>query len=114
MTSRKCKKCGDDLYVNHDLGLMECVSGRHIEPIKLNRPQYWNKCPKCGQKGVNGAQEEPLTQVVKKVDNGKGGKVRVPVVQQINDKEFQLVFNEKTPKPITCRACGSTFIKKAR
>jgi len=35
MTSRTCIKCGDALNLNAKLDLMECVSGKHIEPVNL-------------------------------------------------------------------------------
>jgi len=59
MTSRICIKCGDGLEVNGKLGLMECISGRHVEPINLIRPQWWNMCPACGQVGLNDVNQEP-------------------------------------------------------
>lgn len=100
--TRKCQKCGEDLVVNSKLGLMECVSGKHIEPINLNRPQWWNQCPKCKQMGINDADCEPRIQ--KKL-NGK------PVFHKVGDKDFAVVFEEKTPKPIVCKACGEEFTK---
>jgi hypothetical protein len=95
--TRKCQKCNDTLIVNEKLGLMECVSGKHIEPINTVRPQWWNKCTKCGQIGLNDINQERFTQ---RFENGK------PVFDGT-----KIVFDEKNPDPITCRSCGNTFKK---
>ncbi len=92
-SKRSCYKCGDKLQVNEELGYMECVSGRHIEPINTIRPQWWNECPKseggCGNKGLNGARQEP----------------------RVQDRKT-LVLVEKVAEPIICKACGYTFTKR--
>ncbi len=102
MTLRKCIKCGDSLTVNEKLGLMECVGGRHIEPINTVRAQWWNQCPnkKCGQMGVNDADGEAILQAF----NNK----KKPIL-----KGKAIVFNiNSNQKPIQCKACGLSFTKK--
>ena len=117
MTNRKCIKCGDNLVTNEKLGLMECVSGRHIEPINLIRAQWWNQCPKCGQIGLNDADSEHAHQSFELVEeevNGKMQKVKKPITKKIGDKGFMIVFEENQAQlPVVCRACGNTFIKKS-
>ena len=106
MTDRKCKKCGDGLVVNEKLGLMECISGRHMEPINTLRAQWWNQCPKCKQKGVNDSDAEHLLQAYE--TNTDGSISNRPVII-----ENAIIFNEnKSQKSITCKACGYTFTKK--
>ena len=116
MTNRKCGKCGDSLTLNEKLGLMECVSGKHIEPINLVRPQWWNQCPKCKQMGLNDADGEYQLQkfeLVKEVVNGKTITVKKPVTKQVGDKKFMIVMEKNEAQiPITCKACGWTFTKK--
>jgi len=96
--TRFCLKCNETLLVNERLGLMECVSGKHVEPINTIRPQWWNNCPKCGQIGLNEISQERFTQ--KFDDEGK------PVF--INGK---IIFDEKNPDPIICKACKHSFTK---
>ena len=91
-------KCGQDLVANTKLGIMECVSGLHIEAINLNLPQWWYQCPNCSVMGTNYESQERFTQ--KFDENNK------PVF--LNQS---IVFEEKTPDPITCKACGFTFNK---
>lgn len=106
MTSRTCIKCGDELNLNSKLDLMECVSGKHIEPVNLIRPQWWNMCPKCGQLGTNDKDGEALFQVLKKDKN--------PVLKKVGDKKYQLVFERNLNQvPVTCKACGNSFTKKS-
>ena len=81
---------------------MECLSGLHIEPINLNRPQWWNQCPKCGNMGLNEATQERYTQ---RFDDSNQ-----PLLMETK-KGKSIVFAEKTPEPITCRACGFIFSK---
>lgn len=102
MTDRKCHKCGDSLVPNERLGIMECVSGRHIEPINTVRAQWWNQCSKCGQMGLNEANQEARLQ---KFKNGK------PVSVKVGDKKKMTLFEEQTAEPITCKACGHIFTK---
>jgi hypothetical protein len=108
--TRPCFKCGEDLVVNGKLGLMECVSGKHIEPINLNRPQWWNECPKCKQKGLNDADQEARLQKLEIVEID-GQKVKKPVFTKIGEKDAIVVFEEQAAKPITCKACGNIFTK---
>lgn len=96
--TRICRKCNDKLVVNERLGLMECVSGKHVEPINLVRPQWWNNCTKCGQIGLNEASQERYTQAFK--EDG------TPIFN-----EGSITFNQKNPEPITCKACGNVFSK---
>ena len=86
------------MVVNERLGLMECVSGKHVEPINLVRPQWWTNCPKCGQIGLNDINQERFTQ--KFNDNG------TPVFNH-----GSITFQEKNPEPITCRACNYSYTK---
>lgn len=104
MTSRTCIKCGDKLSLNEKLNLMECVSGKHIEPVNLIRSQWWNQCPKCGQMGTNDIDGEAILQKFK--DNQ-------PVFIK-TDKGLSIVFeSNENQKSVTCRACGNQFIKKS-
>lgn len=104
MTNRTCDKCGDSLSLNEKLGLMECVSGRHVEPINLTRPQWWNHCPKCKQIGLNDKDQEAIHQKFK--DNQ-------PVFVKTK-KGISIVFERnENQKPIKCRACGNEFTKSA-
>jgi len=117
MTNRTCTKCGDTLTLNEKLNLMECVSGRHIEPVNLIRPQWWNKCPKCGQMGTNDADGEKILQkfeiVEEKVD-GKPVNVKKAVTKKVGKKQNMIVFEENQAQiPIVCRACGHIFTKKS-
>ena len=117
MTNRKCQKCNDSLILNEKLNLMECASGRHVEPVNLIRPQWWNHCPKCKQIGTNDIDGEAILQVfeiVKEEVNGELQDVRKPVFKKVGEKKFMVVF-EKNPAqaPITCRACGHEFMKSA-
>lgn len=117
MTERKCLKCGDSLSLNEKLNLMECVSGRHIEPVNLIRAQWWNKCPKCGQMGTNDADGEKALQafeiVEEKVD-GKMKQVKKPIMKRVGNKKFMIVFEVNEAQiPVTCKACGHTFTKKS-
>ena len=96
--TRKCQKCGETLVVNEKLALMECVSGKHVEPINTVRPQWWFNCTKCGQIGTNEISQERWTQ--KFNDDG------TPTI--INNS---IVMQEKNPDSITCRACNHTFTK---
>lgn len=105
MTNRLCKKCGDSLVPNAKLGLMECVSGKHIEPINLVRAQWWNQCPKCKQMGLNDADGEHYLQAL--------DEKKQPITKEVGDKKHVIVFNENSAqKPITCKACGHEFVKK--
>jgi len=117
MTNRKCIKCGDALIINEKLNLMECVSGRHIEPVNLIRAQWWNQCPKCGQMGTNDADSERVLQLFEVVEqeiDGKMQNVKKPVTRQVGDKEAMIVFEENQAQiPVVCRACGHEFIKKS-
>mgnify|MGYP001585986875 CR=1 FL=1 len=100
--TRKCFKCGDKLVVNEKLNYMECVGGVHIEPINTNRPQWWNQCPECDTMGLNEAIQERFTQ--------RFGEDGQPVFVE-TEKGLSIVFDEKNPESITCRACGYTFKK---
>lgn len=111
MTNRLCLKCSDGLTVNEKLGFMECVSGKHIEPINLIRAQWWNECPKCGQKGLNDIDGEARVQRIEKVEVD-GKIIKRPVVRTVGDVHSVHVFNIQIASPITCRACGYTFTKK--
>lgn len=117
MTNRTCIKCDDSLIINEKLNLMECISGKHIEPVNIVRPQWWNQCPKCGQMGTNDADGEVAHQVFEKVDEEVDGKIKIikkPVIRQVGEKEFMIVFEEnKSQVPIKCRACGNVFTKKS-
>lgn len=117
MTNRKCQKCADSLTINEKLGLMECVSGKHIEPVNLVRPQWWNQCPKCRQMGLNDQDGERYLQkfeIVQGKVNGKLQNVKRPVTQKVGDKEHSIVFEEnQTQLPVTCKACGHSFTKKS-
>ena len=77
---------------------MECVSGKHVEPINTVRPQWWNNCPKCGQIGLNDASQERFTQAFN--DDG------TPIFNK-----GSITFNQKNPEPISCKACGNVFYK---
>lgn len=91
---------------------MECVEHNHIEPINLNRPQWWNQCPNCFQYGLNDADQEARHQVIerKEID---GRIVKVPLTKQVGDKKFVIVFKENTAqKDCICKACGHSFIKE--
>ena len=96
--TRFCRECNDKLVVNEKLGLMECVSGKHVEPINLVINQWWNNCPKCGQIGLNYASQERYTQAFN--DNG------TPIFNK-----GSITFNQKNPEPITCKACNHIFTK---
>ncbi len=119
MTLRKCVKCGDQLTLNEKLNLMECVSGRHLEPVNTVRAQWWNQCPKCGQMGTNDADGEAKLQATEKVEVevvGEDGKtitriLRQPVTREANGKAAELVFIEQVAVPIVCRGCGNQFTK---
>jgi len=117
MTNRKCIKCGDSLVTNEKLGIMECVSGKHLEPINLVRPQWWNQCPKCGQMGTNDADAEKILQMFEIVEeevNDKMQKIKKPIVKQVGDKEAMIVFEENQAQiPVICKACGHEFTKKS-
>jgi hypothetical protein len=118
MTSnRKCQKCGDSLTLNEKLELMECVSGIHVEPINLVRAQWWNKCPKCKQIGLNDIDGEKILQkfeIVEEKVNGKLQLVKKPVTKKVGDKKSMIVFEEnQVQTPVTCKACGNTFTKKS-
>lgn len=102
--TRQCVKCGEQLNLNSKLNLMECVSGRHIEPVNLIRAQWWNQCPKCGQIGTNDADGEAIFQ---KFKNNK------PVFVKTK-KGKSIVFEPNiNQKEVTCRACGNSFLKKS-
>ena len=96
--TRICRKCNEKLVVNERLGLMECISGKHVEPINTVRPQWWNNCPKCGQIGLNDASQERFTQAFK--EDG------TPIFNK-----GSITFNQKNPESITCKACGNVFSK---
>ena len=118
MTSRKCQKCGDSLTLNEKLGLMECVGGKHIEPVNLVRAQWWNQCPGCGQMGLNDQDGEKYLQkmeiVQEKVDGDNLQNVKRPVTKQVGDKKHSIVFEENLAQiPVTCKACGHSFTKKS-
>lgn len=117
MTIRTCKKCGDNLVLNEKLALMECVSGKHIEPINLVRPQWWNQCPKCKQMGLNDQDGERYLQKFEYVEekvNGVLKNIKKPVTKKVGDKEFTIVFEENQAQiPVKCRACGNEFTKKS-
>lgn len=117
MTNRKCQKCGDSLTLNEKLNLMECVGGKHIEPVNLVRPQWWNQCPGCGQMGTNDQDAERYLQKFEFVEglvDGKLHKIKKPVTRQAGDKKFSIVFEENQSQiPVTCRACGLSFTKKS-
>jgi len=104
MTNRTCTKCGDTLTLNEKLNLMECVSGRHIEPVNLIRPQWWNKCPECGQMGTNDIDGERILQ---KFENNKPVFVKTKkgksIVFEVNQSQISII----------CKACGYEFTKKS-
>ena len=117
MTDRICIKCGDSLTANEKLGFMECASGKHIEPINLVRPQWWNQCPNCKQMGLNDIDGEAVVQkfeIVEQEVNGKVQMVKKPVTKQVGNKKFMIVMEKNLVQmPIKCRACGSEFTKKS-
>lgn len=117
MTPRTCHKCGDSLIVNEKLNLMECVSGKHVEPVNLVRAQWWNQCPKCGQMGTNDQDAERLLQVFELVDVKVGNKTvkrRQPVIKRMGDKKGMIVMElNQAQQPTKCRACGHSFTKRS-
>ena len=111
MTNRKCIKCGGQLILNEKLGFMECIEQPHIEPINLKRAQWWNKCPKCNQLGLNDRDGEARVQRIEKV-KVDGKIVKRPVVHTVGDKDNVIVFDVQIASPITCKACGHSFTKE--
>ncbi len=111
MTNRTCQKCGDGLVTNEKLGLMECVSGQHLEPINLIRAQFWNSCPKCKQMGVNDRSEEAILRVKERMMVKSDGKQISKLLGVFKDGHA-LYEPNKDQKPVKCKACGFQFIKK--
>lgn len=115
MTNRKCIKCNDSLSLNEKLNLMECVSGKHIEPVNLVRAQWWNQCPNCGQMGTNDQDAEKSFQVFETVKEKVDDKiifVKKPVTKKAGNKKFMIVFEDNLAQiPVTCKACGHVFTK---
>jgi len=100
---RSCGKCGQKMVVNEDLGLMECISGKHIEPINTRLPQWWATCKRdeggCGQKVLVVQKQMPRWQ--KKIGNRpvfEDGKV----TYEVNPNQ----------QPTQCKSCGRTFLVK--
>jgi len=117
MTLRKCVKCGESLIVNEKLNLMECVGGKHIEPVNLIRAQWWNQCVSCGQIGTNDIDAERFIQkmeIIQEEVNGNIQNVKRPVTKQTGEKKHSITFEENlTQIPVTCKACGVSFVKKS-
>ena len=111
MTNRLCQKCGDKLVTNEKLGIMECVSGRHLEPINLIRAQFWNRCPKCGQMGVNDRSEEAILRVKERMMVEVDGK-QVSKKLGVFKDGHALYERNSNQKPYKCKACGYQFTKK--
>ena len=98
---RACGKCGEKMVVNEDIGLMECISGKHIEPINTKLPQWWVDCKKtdggCGQKFLVTRKQMPRWQ--KKIGNR-------PVFE---DGKFTFE-NNPNQQPSQCKSCGRQFL----
>ena len=116
--TRKCLKCKEDLIPNAKLGLMECVSGKHIEPIRLNGKLYWNQCPSCGQMGVNEVNGEAYLQKIEKkeVEVIKDGvrstkTLKVPVIEKKGKKNIIVFEKNLNQVPVECKSCGKSFTK---
>ncbi len=111
MTDRTCQKCGEGLVVNEELGFMQCVSGKHVEAIDLVTAQWWNQCPKCKCPGLNTVAYERITQKVQKIKKADGSGYENAPVWKDPVKKTGIVFEEKVPKAIKCKACGNVFSK---
>lgn len=99
---RSCLKCGEKLVVNEDLHLMECISGKHVEPINTNLPQWWTNCYKadggCGAKNVTTKKQQKRWQLK------KGNK-------PIFDKDGKMLWEENpNQQPTVCHSCGRSFM----